>query len=147
MGWASAGEIFNPVAQALIDLGADANTKRHVLGTLISKLQDDDWDTEDESLQQFRDDLVIVALFYEHGVGNTVGQWPEGLLGYDQHCNEWTLTCHGGPDACGELARADGDSPAEHDRLVRLWCGHEAKAHDGDGKVPTWMLIDQDGAS
>lgn len=69
MGWASAGEIFDPVAQALIDLGADEQTKRRVLGTLIDKLQDGDWDTEDESLAEFADDPVIVALFAERGVG------------------------------------------------------------------------------
>ncbi|HZN71225.1 MAG TPA: hypothetical protein VFC00_06025 [Micromonosporaceae bacterium] len=65
MGWASAGGIFDPVAQALIDLDADEATKRRVLGPLIEKLQDGDWDTEHESLQRFQDDQVIVAIFAE----------------------------------------------------------------------------------
>jgi hypothetical protein len=69
MGWASAGDIFDPVAQALIDLNADEETKRRVLGPLIDKLQDGDWDTEYVSLEQFSDDSVIVALFNERGVG------------------------------------------------------------------------------
>lgn len=68
MGWASAGEIFDPVAQALINSGADEYTKRTVLGPLIRQLQAGDWDTEDESLHEFKNDPVIVALFKKHGV-------------------------------------------------------------------------------
>jgi hypothetical protein len=41
MGRASARAIFDPVAQALIDLGADEDLKRRVLGPLIEKLQDE----------------------------------------------------------------------------------------------------------
>jgi hypothetical protein len=69
MGWASGGDIFDPVARALVDLGADDDTKRRVLGPLIDKLQDNDWDTEDESLYEFSGDPVIVALFAERGIG------------------------------------------------------------------------------
>ncbi len=68
MGWASAGEIFDPVAKALVDLNAPEETKRRVLGTLIDKLQDGDWDTEYESLEEFSDDPVIVDLFRERGI-------------------------------------------------------------------------------
>lgn len=68
MGWASASRIFDPVAQGLIDAGASGEIKRRVLGDLIGTLQGEDWDTEDESLEEFRDDPVIVALFAEHGV-------------------------------------------------------------------------------
>lgn len=143
MGWASASEIFDPVAHALIDLGADADTKRQVLGTLIGKLQDLDWDTEDESLEEFRHDPVIVQLFYEHSVGNKTGDWPEGVIGYDQAANEWTLTCDGGRGAHGEVGRGAGDSALEHDRLVRLWASHEAEAHEGDGQVAEHMLLNR----
>jgi hypothetical protein len=58
MGWASAGEIFDPVAAALIEAGASDDLKRRVLGMLIDKLQDGDWDTEDESLSEFAHDQV-----------------------------------------------------------------------------------------
>jgi hypothetical protein len=68
MGWSSANEIFNPVARALIDTGADDTTKRKVLGSLIGGLQDGDWDTEDESLEDFLDDPAIVAAFADHDV-------------------------------------------------------------------------------
>ena len=68
MGWASAGDIFDPIAQALVDLNAPEETKRKVLGPLIAKLQEQDWDTESESLEEFRDDPVIIALFRERGI-------------------------------------------------------------------------------
>jgi hypothetical protein len=68
MGWASAGPIFDSVAQGLIDAGASEEIKRRVLGDLIGTLQGEDWDTEDESLEAFRGDQVIVDLFAEHGV-------------------------------------------------------------------------------
>ena len=42
MGWSSAGGIFNPVAQALIDAGVSDEVKRTVLGRLIAQLQEDD---------------------------------------------------------------------------------------------------------
>jgi hypothetical protein len=68
MGWSSANSIFNPVAQALIDTGADDVTKRKVLGGLIAGLQEGDWDTEDESLEDFADDPAIVAAFADNDV-------------------------------------------------------------------------------
>ncbi|HET6691724.1 MAG TPA: hypothetical protein VFG74_12755 [Miltoncostaeaceae bacterium] len=68
MGWSSANSIFDPVARALIDAGADDTTKRRVLGDLIGGLQDGDWDTEDESLEEFLDDPAVVAAFADRNV-------------------------------------------------------------------------------
>ncbi|MFG3085092.1 hypothetical protein [Streptomyces parvulus] len=68
MGWNSANRIFDPVARALIDTGADDTTKRKVLGDLISELQDGDWDTEGESLEDFLHDPAIVAAFHDRNV-------------------------------------------------------------------------------
>lgn len=68
MGWASAGQIFDPVAQALIDLGASDEVKQRVLGTLIKGLHEGDWDTEDESLDQFKHDPAIRAAFAANGI-------------------------------------------------------------------------------
>jgi hypothetical protein len=68
MGWNSANRIFDPVARALVKAGADDDTKRTVLGDLIGELQDGDWDTEDESLEDFLDDPAIVAAFADKGV-------------------------------------------------------------------------------
>ncbi|MGW5123256.1 hypothetical protein ACWEQ7_04175 [Streptomyces sp. NPDC004069] len=63
MGWNSANQIFDPVARALIEANASDDTKRDVLGKLIGQLQDNDWDTEDESLEDFLDDPAIVQAF------------------------------------------------------------------------------------
>jgi len=68
MGWASAGAIFDPVAKAMVELGAPDEMKIRVLGDLIGALQDGDWDTEDESLGEFQDDAAIVEAFRRHGV-------------------------------------------------------------------------------
>lgn len=68
MGWASAGDIFDPIARVLIELDAPEEMKRRVLGPLIDKLRNEDWDTEGESLEEFRDDPVIVAIFRERDV-------------------------------------------------------------------------------
>lgn len=68
MGWASAGSIFDPVAQALITAGATDDMKTTVLADLIRSLQDGDWDTESESLDQFKHDPAIVEAFRRNGV-------------------------------------------------------------------------------
>jgi hypothetical protein len=87
MGWASAGAIFNPIAQALINLGAPDEMKREILGKLIGVLQGEDWDTEEESLDRFADDPVIVQAFADHGVPgcNVCG-------GYECDCEEEETT-------------------------------------------------------
>ena len=68
MGWNSANRIFDPVAKALIDTGAAHDATRKVLSELISELRDGDWDTCDESLEDFLDDPAIIAAFADHNV-------------------------------------------------------------------------------
>lgn len=68
MGWNSANLIFDPVAKALIELKAPDELKTKVLGDLIGALQEGDWDTEDESLDEFEDDPAIVEAFRQHNV-------------------------------------------------------------------------------
>ena len=67
MGWASAGEIFDDVANGLIEVGASDEIKERVLGKLADSLSGQDWDTQDESLEEFADDPVIVKLFEVRG--------------------------------------------------------------------------------
>lgn len=68
MGWNSAGDIFDPVARAMVELGAPDAMKIRVLSDLIGALQDGDWDTEQESLDQFADDAAIREAFRQHDV-------------------------------------------------------------------------------
>ncbi|MEV1245144.1 hypothetical protein [Nonomuraea sp. NPDC049750] len=87
MGWGSAGDIFDPVARALIEAGASDDLKRNLLGQLIDKLRDGDWDTEGESLEEFRDDPLIIALFRERGITADCGD-----QGGPEHADECTRT-------------------------------------------------------
>jgi hypothetical protein len=138
MGWVSAGEIFYPVARALIELEADDETKRSVLGILITKLQEGDWDTGDESLDKFRDDPVIVSLLMERGVlcCSIDGRESYAEIVYTDD-GRWTLMCS--DRACGWVGAGVGAT--WHDRLVRLWVAHDRDVHGGDGEVPEWALI------
>lgn len=63
MGWASAGNYFEPVANALIECGADDDTRYKICKALISALQDGDWDTAAESLGLYSQDEAIVQAF------------------------------------------------------------------------------------
>lgn len=68
MGWCSAGRYFEPVADKLIETGASDDTRYEVCKTLISALQEGDWDTEDESLGLYTEDEAIVRAFRDCGV-------------------------------------------------------------------------------
>lgn len=50
MGWNTANDIFDPVAQTVIDSYMSHDDALRILVGLIRNLQDQDWDTEDESL-------------------------------------------------------------------------------------------------
>lgn len=63
MGWGSAYRIFNNVADGLIEAGADDEVKEKTLTKLIADLRDEDWDTELDSLQDYRNDPAIVRAF------------------------------------------------------------------------------------
>jgi hypothetical protein len=55
MGWGSAGRIFDPVAKRLIQGVLDEEVAEYVavetLAALAQVLRDNDWDTEDASLE------------------------------------------------------------------------------------------------
>ncbi|MGK9463961.1 hypothetical protein ACSLFT_28605 [Streptomyces sp. G6] len=104
MGWNSANRIFDPVARALINTGADDTTKRKVLGDLISELQDGDWDTGDESLEDFLDDPAIVAAFHDRNVHTQ-----------DRSCCQRTLLAEAQERITVALAAAFADGAPEAD--------------------------------
>lgn len=68
MGWAGANPIFGSTAQKMIDLKVSPEIKTEVLAVLIRELQTGDWDTEDESLGEFKDDEAIVEAFRRNRV-------------------------------------------------------------------------------
>lgn len=133
MGWSSAGDIFNKVADAFIAEQATDRLKANVLGPLIDVLRDGDWDTWDESREQYTADPAISELFAKLGrefYGN--GEYGE----IDFSGGRWSLRC----SHHGILDVAD-DNAAEHDRLVRLWASHDQADHGGDGEVDRDWLI------
>lgn len=105
MGWASAGGIFVPVANKLVELGVSDDIRREVCSVLIATLQEGDWDTEGESLGEFQDDPSIVAAFRENGIvrscadedGPDWAGWCELEIGHsgdhdDELGNTWPQT-------------------------------------------------------
>jgi hypothetical protein len=143
MGWASASEIFDPVAQTLVDLNADAANKRALLTMLIDKLRDLDWDTWDESLQAWRTDPAIVSAFYTalDGVELHCGG-SEGVITYVD--GEWVISCLGCDETLGSDAAVLDDiewSVKVHNNLLQVWAKHDRERHNGSGKVPEWVLI------
>jgi hypothetical protein len=72
MGWGSAYEIFNDVADGLIEANASDEVKERVCTKLIGNLQSEDWDTELDSLQSYLGDPAIVRAFAAHDI-----HWPE----------------------------------------------------------------------
>lgn len=63
MGWSGGNYVFDPVARKARELALTDEQKTGLLTVLIRELQDRDWDTEDESLEEFKDDQAIVEAF------------------------------------------------------------------------------------
>lgn len=72
MGWGSGYLIFNTVADALTEAEASDEVKEKALTKVIAGLQEEDWDTELDSLQSYRDDPAIVRAFAANGI-----VWPD----------------------------------------------------------------------
>lgn len=68
MGWGSAYSLFNTIANALIEAGASDEIKERALAKVIVRLQEDDWDTELDSLQSYLHDPAIVRAFAANGI-------------------------------------------------------------------------------
>lgn len=68
MGWASGGEVFDPVARTLVDYNVPDWVMRDVCKVLIIRLQDRDWDCEEESLGEFAEVPAIVQAFADCGI-------------------------------------------------------------------------------
>ena len=68
MGWGSGYLIFNTVANALIEAGASNEVKEKALTKVIAGLQEEDWDTELDSLQSYLDDPAIVRAFANNDI-------------------------------------------------------------------------------
>lgn len=63
MGWGSAYSLFNTIADALIEAEASDEVKEKALTKVIRSFQEEDWDTELDSLQSYCGDPAIVRAF------------------------------------------------------------------------------------
>lgn len=120
MGWNSANRIFNPVARALIEAKATDETKRKVLGDLIAELQEGDWDTEDESLEDFLDDPAIVAAFHDRNVHTQ-----------DQSCCRQTVVADAQERITVALAERFADCAPEDEMYVEMQLPGGEERHRG----------------
>lgn len=72
MGWNSANQIFDPVCDLVVSMvegnSLSEDQATSLLSTLIDKLQDGDWDTEDESLENYLNYAYVVNAFAERDV-------------------------------------------------------------------------------
>lgn len=138
MGWSSGNEIFDPIAAGTTTI--DHPTRLKLLTNLIDLLQEQDWDTEDESLDQFRHDLTVAAAFYLNGVGVTLDTDERGEIRYGlsnfgamdptQMEPGWRLSCA----THGRLGMAEFTAEA-HDGLLTTWVQHDAAEHGGTGSM------------
>lgn len=88
MGWSSGGDVFNSTARTLLAAGVQPDMVTKALAVLIDQLLDGDWDTCDESVQEFRNEPAVIAAFriaapeyVEHipapPVGTAPADWTE----------------------------------------------------------------------
>lgn len=68
MGWASANPIFDETIREAIYNDVEGRALYCIASALIAQLQNGDWDTEDESLEQFRDQPEVIRAFKDAGV-------------------------------------------------------------------------------
>jgi len=82
MGWNNGNPIFDHMALKLKELGLDEKTRTEILATLVELLQDQDWDTGDESLADGLDDPAVVEAFRRHGI--EVQDWMTDQAGSEE---------------------------------------------------------------
>lgn len=116
MGWGSAGQIFDDVAQGLIEAGASDEILDKVCYRLAKSLTDQDWDTVDESIDEFRGHPVVQNALRRANGWTYIGEYDEAMLEFDPKAEEWILTEQGK----GEVARRPGTMEG-HNELVELW--------------------------
>lgn len=68
MGWTGGNHVFEGVADQVLDSSATLPEKVEILACLIGALQLCDWDTECESLGDYRDEPLVVAAFRQCNV-------------------------------------------------------------------------------
>ncbi|MFB7244599.1 hypothetical protein ACFCYX_19325 [Streptomyces populi] len=63
-----ASMIFDPVARTVINARIPDTTRRIIISDLIGALAEHGWNTPDQSLERFLDDLPTVSAFADHDI-------------------------------------------------------------------------------
>jgi hypothetical protein len=130
MGWASGSEVFDPVAKALIDGGADDTLKTNVCSVLINQLRERGWDTEEESLGLFEEDDAIVRAFRQNGIT---------LKCHEEHDTE-TWVCEEDRGHCDSHRDYAGNTWTDIDLLDGLVASY-IDITDPDGKGLSGIVV------
>lgn len=115
MGWASGGQIFDLVTHALIESNATDKLLSDVCYRLGRALCEQDWDTVGESIDEFRDNPVVVEALRRAEGWSYIDEEEDAIIDYDTDTDEWSIAVAG-----RELGRAPGTSEG-HDDMVRRW--------------------------
>lgn len=122
MGWSSGGQIFDLVAQGMIDASADEAIVDRVLTELAVALTDRDWDTLDSSIDVFAGHPVV-----QHALRKAQG-WLYLYAADDRGQGHLEYS----PDSAGGLWRMTLDeveltaegTVAGFNQLVDAWAAH-----------------------
>lgn len=119
MGWSSGGDVFNAVAQALIDGGASDELKRRVCEALAEELADADWDYVEESLERFAHDPVVTDALNRSSARSmqTSDDDVSYVIVYDAPLGVWQLM----PQGENGVVHERPGTVAGHNELVDLW--------------------------
>ncbi len=135
MGWGSAGQIFDMVADALIDAGTSDQHLGRVCYVLAKALCDQDWDTIDASIGGFEDYPVVVEALRRAGGWWYLDEERDEIMEYDEDVNQWVLMVSG-----LEQGQAPG-TVAGHDELVRLWFGSGPDTPQRRKMMDSYLLV------
>jgi hypothetical protein len=127
MGYSSGGEIFDKIARALIEAGADDELLGRVLYELAEELTAQDWDTVDESIDEFAGHPVVQhALRKANGMQYLYGP-DDRAQGYLQFVGDST---NGGWELHldGEPFTAEG-TISGFNALVGMWASRGGPAY------------------
>lgn len=121
MGWGSAGRIFDPIARGLIQAEVEDDKVTDLADQIIGLLVAEDWDTVNESVNEFQDNPAILAAFNRNGYWSGKQLLPNGKVAGEIRCM--------GCDQMTQFRHKDGElrSPPHTDPRLNTRCQYSGK--------------------